>query len=102
MKIKLIVCAIALVIGAASCSSVRVTTRGAVPVTTSNGEDERVKTVGVFLGQSKKWDEDFCNGAPVAEVTVVPNFFYSLANVVTLGIWAPVKVMYKCNEECDN
>ncbi len=85
-----------------SCSAVRVTTRGAVPVTTVEAEDERKKTVHVFLGTEKTWEEDLCDRAPLAQVTVQPNFLYSLVHVATLGIWAPVKVSYKCNETCDN
>ena len=85
-----------------SCAAVRVTSQGAVPVTTVNGEVERTKTIHTFLGSQKTWTEDLCNGAPPAEVTVEPNFLYSLLNVATIGIWAPVKVKYKCNENCEN
>ena len=83
------------------CSSLKVTTRGAVPVSNQNGEIETFKTIHVVVGTIKTWDEDLCNGAPLAEVSYYPNFLYSLANVVTLGIWKPMKVSYKCNEDCN-
>lgn len=34
----------------------------------------------------------------VAEVTVKTNFGYALITVVTLGIWSPVKIQYKCSK----
>jgi hypothetical protein len=36
----------------------------------------------------------------VAEVTVKNNFGYSLITVVTLGIWCPVKLQWKCSKPC--
>ncbi len=85
-----------------SCSAVRVTTRGVSPVTNIYGQEERDTTIHVLIGSQKTWDEDLCDGGGLAMVTVQPNFFYSLINVVSLGIWSPVKVRYKCNETCEN
>lgn len=36
----------------------------------------------------------------MAEVTVKNNFGYSLITVVTLGIWSPVKIQWKCSKPC--
>lgn len=36
----------------------------------------------------------------MAEVTMKTNFFYSLITVVTLGIWSPMKVEWKCGKPC--
>jgi hypothetical protein len=36
----------------------------------------------------------------LAEVTVKTNFGYSLINVVTLGIWCPIKMQWKCSKPC--
>ena len=36
----------------------------------------------------------------MAEVTMKTNFGYALITVVTLGIWSPVKVEWKCSKPC--
>ncbi len=36
----------------------------------------------------------------VAEVTVKNNFGYSFITVVTLGIWSPMKIEWKCSKPC--
>lgn len=36
----------------------------------------------------------------MAEVTMKNNFGYSLITVVTLGIWCPMRVEYKCSKPC--
>jgi hypothetical protein len=36
----------------------------------------------------------------LAEVTVKNNFGYSLITVATLGIWSPVRVLWKCGKPC--
>lgn len=36
----------------------------------------------------------------LAEVSVKTNFGYSLINVVTLGIWCPIKMQWKCGKPC--
>ncbi|WP_301922229.1 hypothetical protein [Ferruginibacter sp.] len=36
----------------------------------------------------------------MSEVIVKTNFGYSLITVVTLGIWSPVKVQWKCSKPC--
>ena len=36
----------------------------------------------------------------MAEVTIKTNFGYSLITVVTLGIWSPMKVQWKCSKPC--
>ena len=36
----------------------------------------------------------------MAEVTMKTNFGYALITVVTLGIWSPVKVEFKCSKPC--
>ena len=98
MKHKIKIFLIPLLFSLSSCYTLSVTTRGAVPVTTIDGELERTKTIHLFLGTKKIWDEDLCDGGGLAEVTVEPNFLQSLANVITIGIWKPVTVKYKCNE----
>lgn len=36
----------------------------------------------------------------VSEVTVKTNLGYALITVVTLGIWSPMKVQWKCSKPC--
>jgi Bor protein len=36
----------------------------------------------------------------MSEVTVKTNFGYALITVVTLGIWSPVKVQWRCSKPC--
>lgn len=36
----------------------------------------------------------------MAEVTMRTNFGYSLITVVTLGIWCPMRVEWKCGKPC--
>ena len=36
----------------------------------------------------------------MAEVTMKTNFGYALITVVTLGIWCPMKVEWKCSKPC--
>lgn len=36
----------------------------------------------------------------MAEVTMKTNFGYALITVVTLGIWSPIKVQWKCGKPC--
>jgi hypothetical protein len=36
----------------------------------------------------------------VDEVRVTTNFGYSLINVVTLGIWCPMQIQWKCAKPC--
>jgi Bor protein len=36
----------------------------------------------------------------MSEVTVKTNFGYALITVVTLGIWSPAKVQWRCSKPC--
>jgi Bor protein len=36
----------------------------------------------------------------MSEVTVKTNFGYALITVITLGIWSPAKVQWKCSKPC--
>lgn len=71
------------------------------------GSEVNSKTVNSFfwgLVQSPKrittpiCDSLGSNG--MAEVTVKNNFGYSLITVVSLGIWCPTKIEWKCGKPC--
>ena len=41
-----------------------------------------------------------CNGGGIEEVKVSTNLGFSLINVVTIGIWNPVVVKWRCAKPC--
>lgn len=93
---------IAFVVLFSSCYSYRVATQ-ALPGT------ETSKTITVhsfFWGIVKKPTEihtPLCDSLQInglAEVTVKSNFGYSLITVITLGIWSPMKLEWKCGKPC--
>lgn len=43
---------------------------------------------------------DSLGSTGMAEVTVKNNFGYSLITVVTLGIWSPTRIEWKCSKPC--
>ena len=43
---------------------------------------------------------DSLNANGVAVVQVKSNFGYSLITVLTLGIWSPMKIEWKCSKPC--
>lgn len=45
-------------------------------------------------------DCDSLNINKMDEVLISTNFIYSLINVVTLGIWCPINIQYKCSKPC--
>ena len=83
-----------------SCSAVKITNQWEAPIDGPDGELLRSKTVHAVAGTLKTFDEQVCETG-IAEVYVKPNFFYSLINVVTLGIWQPIRIEYSCNEPCN-
>jgi len=82
-----------------SCSSVKVTTKAAVPVSDEFGRDEITRTIWTYFGQQKVWDIQTCNEGALAVVEVRPNLAYSLIEVLSLGIIRPTKFVCSCNED---
>jgi len=37
-----------------------------------------------------------CQGQAINDVVVESNYLYDLASVVTLGVWMPIEVRYRC------
>jgi hypothetical protein len=96
-SLLVLLCTIAL----SSCYSVRVQTH------TQPASEMQYKTVNSFfwgIVQSPQnvvtpiCDSLGSNG--LAEVTVKNNFGYSLITVVTLGIWSPTRIEWKCGKPC--
>lgn len=55
------------------------------------------------LWQDKPIETRVCDSLDVlgvAEVQIKTNFLYALITVATLGIWSPVKVIWRCSEQC--
>jgi hypothetical protein len=85
-----------------SCYSYRVATQAQAGTETS----KTITAHSLFWGLVKKPTEihtPVCDSLQVnglAEVTVKSNFGYSLITVITLGIWSPVKLEWKCGKPC--
>lgn len=86
-----------------SCYSYRVATQAL-----AGSEISKPVTVNSFFwGLIKSPKDDvhtpICDSLGVnglSEVTVKTNFGYALITVVTLGIWSPVKMQWKCSKPC--
>lgn len=104
--IHLVVCLL-LVYGTAgsSCSSYRVATKA--QVSTDNTPANRAKAYSLFWGLLNKpqvihtpvCDKLDVNG--VAEVIVKKNVGDALLTIVTLGVYSPVHVSWKCSKPCE-
>lgn len=38
-----------------------------------------------------------CEGESINDVVIESNYLYDFASVVTLGLWMPIEVSYRCN-----
>ena len=85
-----------------SCYALKITTKNAVPDSDKLGGEERCKVMSMVTFTKGIWQEDQCDSGVLAEVTIKETVLFSLANVVTLGIWKPVKVCYKCHVPINN
>ncbi len=85
-----------------SCYSYRVATQAQAGTETSG----TMTAHSLFWGLVKKPVEihtpvcDSLGVNGVAEVTMKTNFGYALITVVTLGIWSPMQVEWKCSKPC--
>ena len=84
-----------------SCYTTRVATQA------QPGTEVSSKTVNSFfwglVQNPKRVTTPICDSLGVngmAEVTVRNNFGYSLITVVTLGIWSPTRIEWKCGKPC--
>ena len=95
-------CLIAVTMLCSSCYSYKIATQAQPGTETS----KPVRASSFFWGLVKKptiirtpvCDSLEVNG--VAEVTVKNNLGYALITVVTLGIWSPMKLEWKCSKPC--
>lgn len=86
-----------------SCYTYRVTTQAQA----GTEVNKTITAHSYFWGLAQK-PPDFihtpiCDSLGVngmSEVTVKSNFGYSLITVVTLGIWSPMKLQWKCSKPC--
>jgi len=84
-----------------SCYTARVATHAQA------GSEVSGQTVNFFfwgaLQSPKQVTTPVCDSLGVngmSEVTVRSNFGYSLITVVTLGIWSPTRLEWKCSKPC--
>jgi choline-glycine betaine transporter len=85
-----------------SCYTYRVATQAQAGTETN----KPITTHSFFWGLVQKPKEihtPMCDSLEVngmAEVTVRNNFGFSLITVVTLGIWSPMRLEWKCGKPC--
>jgi hypothetical protein len=95
-----VVCLVTMTIFLNSCYSYRVATQAQAGAETTT----TVTAHSFFWGLLKSPKEihtpvcDSLGSTGMAEVTIKNNFGYSLITVVTLGIWSPIKVAWKCGK----
>jgi len=102
LQLRLLVLLIACTTLGSSCYTYRVSTRAQ-----AGTEMIRHKTVhSLFWGLLNKPEEihtplcDSLNLKGMAVVEVKTNLGYSLITVLTLGIWSPLQVGWKCSKPC--
>jgi len=87
-----------------SCYSYRIATRAQPGAEFSKSKPTTVHSFFWGLVQKPQTiptpDCDSLDVNGMAEVTMKTNFGYSLITVVTLGIWCPMKVEWKCSKPC--
>ena len=102
LKNTVTVLMLALILLLNSCYTYRVATNAQ-----AGSESSKPITVNSFFwGLVKKptiIHTPLCDSLQVngmAEVTMKTNFGYALITVITLGIWSPMKVEWKCSKPC--
>ena len=100
-KLFTLLFSVSLVVSLNSCYTARVATHAQA------GTEVSGQTVHFFLWGAiqspKRVITPVCDSLGVngmAEVTVKNNFGYSLITVVTLGIWSPTRLEWKCSKPC--
>jgi len=102
LKKRTVVCLMTAMIFFSSCYSYKVATHAQAGTEVS----KTVTANSFFWGLIQKPDQiqtPICDSLGVngmSEVTVKTNFGYALITVITLGIWCPVKVQWKCSKPC--
>ena len=101
LKQLLPACLISMTVMCSSCYTYRIATNAQA------GTEVSKRTVHSFLwGLAQKPSTittPICDSLGVngmSEVTMKTNLGYSLITVLTLGIWCPMKVEYKCSKPC--
>ncbi len=92
----LAILALVLFIGAQGCAHYRLSVPEPNPATDYQGRTFHTYFWGTV--QDNEVAEN-CISNTLDEVVVTSNFGYSLATVVTLGIWNPVEIKWKCAKE---
>ena len=102
LKKRIIPCSMAAIIIFSSCYSYKVATHAQAGTELSKPVTANAFFWGLIQKpaqiQTPVCDSLGVNG--MSEVTVKTNFGYALITVVTLGIWCPVKVQWKCSKPC--
>jgi len=65
----------------------------------NGGQNVRHAFLWGFVQPEPTYTED-CKGGGIEEVLITTNLGFSLINVVTIGIWNPVVVKWRCAKPC--
>jgi hypothetical protein len=87
---------LATVLATSGCYHYRVTPARSVPA--DDGHSTTLHSIAWGLVQSKA-EEPECQGNGAAEVAAHTNLGYVLLGVVTLGIWVPLELEWKCAKD---
>lgn len=82
------------------CYHVRVNTATYDPSTTYRSETVHTMFWGLVQEDVIASNCDSINVKGLDEVRVTNNFGYSLITVLTLGIWCPTQIEWKCSKPC--
>lgn len=83
------------------CYHYRITVPDSDPATDYESRTMHTFFWGLLNDPEKQVAED-CRSNSIDEVRVSTNFGYALVTVVTLGIWAPIDVEWRCGKEIQN
>ena len=102
LKKRILACLMAAIIFCSSCYSYKVATHAQ-----AGSEMSKPVTANAFfwglIQKPAQIHTPVCDSLGVngmSEVTVKTNFGYALITVVTLGIWCPVQIQWKCSKPC--
>ncbi len=92
----LVILALVFLIGTQGCAHYRLSVTNPNPAT-----DYKGRTFHTYLWGSIQDNEvaENCISNTLDEVVVTTNLGYSLVTIVTLGIWNPVEIKWKCAKE---
>ena len=102
-KISVPLCLLAAMFQFSSCYTYRVATQAQAGTEATNTITAHAFFWGLVQKPADYIHTPVCDSLEVngmSQVTIKTNYAYSLITVVTLGIWSPMKVQWKCSKPC--